>query len=132
MFAVTVPLPLTVIGVPDEPMSPEPPVKLIVLDAVSVKAPERVMVPDPLAERFSVVVVEAPTLAPMLMLPLLDVARVTVPDEDCDTVLLIVSPVPLVIEIAPVVAVTPPVIAFPKTPTVKLLVPRVCVNPLFV
>lgn len=132
VVTATAPVLAAVIGVPTVPISPDPLVRLMVVAADKVKAPERVMVPTPLAFKLSVVVVTAPTLAPMLMLPLFEVAKVTVPDVDWETVLLMVSPVPPVIEIEPVVAVTVPVVALPNALTVKVLVPAVIVSPVFV
>lgn len=128
VVAVTAAVLAAVIGVPTVPMSPLPDVRLIVVPAERVKAPDRVMVPLPFAVKLRVVVVAAPTLAPMLILPLLEVARVVVPDVVCCTVLSIVRPVPPVMEIVPVVAVTVPVVAVPRTATVKFLAPRVSVN----
>lgn len=132
VVTATAPVLAAVIGVPTVPISPDPLVRLMVVAADKVKAPERVMVPTPLAFKLSVVVVTAPTLAPMLMLPLFEVAKVTVPDVDWETVLLMVSPVPPVMEIEPVVAVTVPVVALPNALTVKVLVPAVIVSPVFV
>ncbi len=132
VVTATAPVLAAVIGVPTVPMSPLPLVRLIVVPADSVNAPERVMVPTPFAVKFNVVVVAAPTLAPMLMLPLLEVASVTVPEVDWETVLLMVRPVPPVMEIAPVVAVTVPVVAVPNALTVKLRTPAVMVKPVLV
>ena len=129
VVTVTAPVLAAVIGVPTVPISPDPLVRFMVVPADRVKAPERVIVPIPLAFKLSVVVVAAPVLAPILMLPLLEVASVTVPDDDCDTVPLIVRPVPPVIEIVPVVAVTVPVVALPRALTVRFRVPRVSVSP---
>ena len=49
VLTVTVPFPATVIGVPIEPISPLAAERFIVVPAVNVKAPERVIVPEPLA-----------------------------------------------------------------------------------
>ena len=76
--------------------------------------------------------VAAPVFAPMLIAPLFEVASVTVPEVDCDTALSTVRPVPPVIDIVPVVAVTVPVVAVPRALTVRVLVPRVIVCPALV
>lgn len=78
---------------------------------------------------FKVVTVAAPVLALMAILPLLEVARVMVPEVDWETTPSAVSAVPPVMEMVPVVAVTMPVLAVPRAVTVRGLAPRVIVCP---
>lgn len=123
--AVSVPACVS-IGVPTVPTVPLPDNRLTVVPE-AVNAPERLMLPVPLA--FNVVVVPPPTLALKLMLPLLLVASVIDPPPDTVTAAETFTLVPPVIDTVVLPPLTLPVSTVPSAVTVKVRVPSVIVCP---
>ncbi len=121
------------IGVPEEPIAPVPEVRFTV-GAVKVTAPDRVMVPEPLADTLILPEVPELILTPSEMLELLaDVDRLTAEAPDMVIALLLVKVPPELTVTDPEVPVIVPSVVVLDAPTVvidRFFVPVVMVCPL--